>query len=312
MENKCNEKQILNPVSKRCVNKDGKIGKKILIANEKINIFWERNSCYIDSLLLSLFHNKDIEIENDFLKAPLNHYNRHFDKLGEDIRKELIKIYDIISNRKKDKINNCSLLRKLLNDYYKNFIKLYPNKQIIDINENYITSQLDIYDILNLFNVIFNFNNNLKFKEGLNYNNTNFFFNIPNDLLLKKKRVFIKKIIPSYKIKNDRLIIQTTLLKTNKLFLSIYRNLGTSKLETEIIPSRFIKLSQNPFNLYLTSIIIHYGNFAGGHYICLYKSNNKWYEYDDLRKSPVYIGSLNKIIKNDKYISNIVGLIYSK
>ena len=64
--------------------------------------------------------------------------------------------------------------------------------------------------------------------------------------------------------------------------------------------------------MYLNSIIIHYGNNKSGHYICLYKYYNKWFEYDDLQQKSTYIGSLNKIIQNDNYISNITALVYSK
>jgi len=282
----CKEKEILNPVSKRCVKKDGVIGRKILIANEKINIFWERNSCYIDSALLSIFHNKDKFIEDVLLKAPLHNYKNDLNKIGNDIRKELIKIYDIISNRKIDKTNTCFLLRKLLNDYYKNFIKIYPNKYIIDKREDWRKSQLDTFDIFDLLNIIFDYNN--------------FVYNIPFDLLIEKKKILIKNIF------------KKSLLKSNKLVLKIFRNSGTTKLDIKVIPSKTIKLPKNSFDLHLTSIIIHYGNIGGGHYICLYKSNNKWFEYDDLNKIPTYIGSLSKIIKNDNYISNIVGLVYSK
>jgi len=64
MEKICNDKQILNPITNRCVNKNGIIGKKLLIDNEKIHLFWENNSCYIDSILIALFHNKNTDILN--------------------------------------------------------------------------------------------------------------------------------------------------------------------------------------------------------------------------------------------------------
>ena len=81
-----------------------------------------------------------------------------------------------------------------------------------------------------------------------------------------------------------------------------------------IIPPKILKLPNNSFNLHLTSIIIHYGNFQTGHYICLYNLNGSgmWFEYDDLKNKSLYIGNLSKVIKNENYISNIVGLIYSK
>ena len=47
----CPEKKILNPITNRCVNINGKIGKSILKNNYNINISNENNSCYIDSSL---------------------------------------------------------------------------------------------------------------------------------------------------------------------------------------------------------------------------------------------------------------------
>ena len=298
MEKKCNDKQILNPDTKRCVNKNGIIGKKLLIKNEKIYLFWEKQSCYMDSILVALFHNNKIKFS--LIKDKDN-------KLSHRIKDELNNISDIISNRKKGN-NYCSLLRKLLNDYNKK----NPKINIIGKNENWMNSQLDVFDFLDLMEYIFNIPNTLKFKEGTNINYSNFIFNIPIDLLLDKKKVSIKKILPSFKIKNNKVIYKTTLLKADKLFIKVFRNLETYKLDTKIIPCNTLKLPENSFDLHLSSLIIHYGDYETGHYICLYKSNDKWFEYDDLQKSPTYIGSLNKIIKNDEYISNIVGLIYTK
>jgi len=61
-------------------------------------------------------------------------------------------------------------------------------------------------------------------------------------------------------------------------------------------------------------MIIHHGsNVNSGHYTCLYKCNNKWYEYNDMDSSGIKkIGNLSDVTKNKDYTKNIVGLIYSK
>jgi ubiquitin C-terminal hydrolase len=307
---KCKENKILNPKTNICVNKNGIIGKKIAINNEIIHLYWKNMSCYLDSVLVSLFHDNDINLIN----YPLIKFkNKNLNIKANNLKNELFNIYEIIAERKiNKKKEKCSLLRKIIDDFYNNLIKIYPDKIIIGENENWIDSQLDVFDFLNLYEKIFNIPNNIIFKEGNNLHYSNFFYNIPNELLLNKNKVFIKKILPSFKIKNNDLIIKTTLLKADKLFIKIFRNLHYFKLETKIIPAKTLKLQDNNFDLYLTSLIIHYGNNIGGHYICLYKYNEKWFEYDDMNKSPTYIGSLNKIIQNDNYTSNIVGLIYSK
>jgi len=309
----CKDNQIYNIKTKRCVNKNGKTGKKLLILNETIFLFWEKNSCYIDSLLVSLFHNKNKIIEKEIFNVPLVKYDKSIlNNLCLEIKNELYYIYNIISQRLNNKINKCTNLRKLINNFYSKLIYYYPNKSIIEYNENWINSQLDIFDLLNLLSYIFDFNNSLKIKEENNIINTHFNYNIPIDLLLNKKKLYINKIIPSFKIKNNKKIYKTTLLKSNLLFIKIFRNMASYKLDTKIIPSKIIKLPNNSFNLYLSSILIHYGSYASGHYICLYYYNNNWFEYNDLNKKSSFIGKFNKIINNDDYISNIVGLIYQK
>ena len=314
MEKDCKDNQIKNPISKRCVNKFGRIGKKLMIDNENINIKWENNSCYSDSLLISLFHNKDLFIEKELLNAPLIKYHKDdLDELALKIKNELKKIYEIISMRKND-MKTCANLRKLLSDFYKKLVKYYPNKKILEDDDNWMRSQLDVFDFYNLLDKIFDMKKSLIFKEGSNKNSTDFSYMIPIDLLINKRKVFIKKIIPTYILINNKIKKEITVLKGNKLFLKIFRNLGDYKLETMIIPPKILKLPKNSFNLHLTSIIIHYGSFQAGHYICLYNLNGSgmWFEYDDLKNKSVYIGNLSKIIKDENYISNIVGLIYSK
>jgi len=310
----CKENQVKNPITKRCVKKSGKIGKNIMIANENIKIRWENNSCYLDSLLVALFHKKDLFIEKEILNAPLIKYGiNEIDEFGEKIRNELIKIYNVISMRNND-IQTCVNFRKLINDFYKKLIKFFPKKKIVDINDNWRSSQLDVFDFYELLELIFEFNKTLKFKEGNIKNSSEFSYMIPIELLLNKKKVFIKKILPTYYIKNNKIKKEITILKGNKLFIKIFRNLGTFKMNTMIIPSKTLKLPKNSFDLHLTSIIIHYGNYQAGHYICLYNLNGSgiWFEFDDLNKQTIYIGKLSNIIKNEKYISNIIGLIYSK
>ena len=109
------------------------------------------------------------------------------------------------------------------------------------------------------------------------------------------KKVFIKR---------------TEIVKTDKLFLKIYRNIGIKKLDTRIKVSKTIKLKDNKDKLKIKSILVHYGTKEGGHYISLINCCDKWYEYNDMNPNLKYIGTLNDINKNNQYKENIVGLIY--
>ena len=107
----CKENKILNPKTNICVKKTGILGKKILLDNEIIPIFWENNSCYLDSILVSLFHYNDI---NNINYPLINFKNKDLNKKAKNIKNELFKIFEIISQRKiSKKRNNCSLLRTL-------------------------------------------------------------------------------------------------------------------------------------------------------------------------------------------------------
>jgi len=111
-EIECDSNKIYNPKTKRCVLKTGKIGKELLsVECKKIKINWENNSCYLDSLLVALFHRKDKIIEELFLNAKLHNYNNpDLKEIGEKIKEELINIYKNITSH-----TSCKSLRKMLN-----------------------------------------------------------------------------------------------------------------------------------------------------------------------------------------------------
>ena len=302
---KCLSNKILNPKTNRCVNKDGKIGKKIILMN---GLKWSNNSCYIDSLLFAIKVSYPELFESDLREI------KNGDEKIRDIQK---RIKEEILNLIKNKNDNCGILRNLLNKFYNNLRKINPKINIIDRNENLLTSQLDIFQLMEILDYIFNFKNELKFMDGDNIIKTTFDINIPIDLLINKDKIKINKILPLYKIKynleNGKTINKKfEILKTKKLMIKIYRNLGIKKLKTKIILSPYLKLKENRKRLKLTSIIIHYGNNQEGHYISLFKYNSDWYEYNDMSNKMNKIGKgLTNINNNDNYISNIVALLYS-
>lgn len=328
----CDENKILNPKSNRCVLKTGKIGKRLLNDNcNNIYIKWSNNSCYIDSLLVAFFNKKNKIIEELLLKSEINDYgHKKLKTIGLKIREELIKIYKIISNQLILKTKyTCNDLRLLLEHYYNYLIKIKPI--IIEKNDNWIYSQLDVYDFFELLLTIFKVNEKtLKIQDGDNIIYSNLKSLINNDFIYKKKELKIKDIYPKhiqkYKLDNNNKYIDSKgikrtyytkkyeILKGNIIFISIYRNIGEIiKNDIRIIPCKLLKFSENTFNLYLSAIIIHYGESTNnGHYITLFTCNNIWYEYNDMEKNIIYIGKLENIIKNNNYTKNIVGLLYTK
>ena len=308
----------------------------------------ERNSCYLDSLLVSLFHDNNDYIKTLFLESPLNDTDDKLVIIAEEIRDELIKIYNIIQHIKIDKkINYCKNLRTLFQKYYK--LK-YPKQKI-----NWVSEQLEALDIINLLNVIFNIKSNIKINKkiygGNKENKTIVFKNlkllrdnnikdnytsvIPIEKLLTGENLLIKNLYP-ISIENTifdednlwrpdskksetfkRKIEKVTLLSGKFLFIHINRNTINNdgdfeKLNTIVIPSLKIKMKENKYNIYLRSIIIHHGAYGSGHYICLYECKGKWYKYDDLKSEIKLIGNFSDLCEYDDayYLKNCTNLVY--
>lgn len=303
---KCLSNKILNPKTKRCVKKDGKIGKSLLNENKKMK--WENNSCYIDSLIVAI-NNSNPELFRSNLRK-IENSSEKLRKYQMNIKEEL----DEIIENKRDK---CKLLRDKIDKFYKELIKINSKIKILDKNENFINSQLDIFQLMELFEYVYEFKKDLKILDGNNEIITSFDINAPIDLFMNKDEIKIGKYFPKYKIKynleNGKIFKKSVeIIKANKLMIKIYRNLGYKKLETRVKIASSIKIRDNRNKLKITSIIVHYGNNRGGHYITLYKSEGYWYEYDDMRDNVRKLGRSIKVInENDNYTSNIVAILYS-
>ena len=278
------------------------------------------NSCYIDSLLVSLFNTNNENIKKTILEAPLKTYAKYPKLLdtGNKIREELISIYEIISSQKKQsEKKECKNFRLLLQQYFKNY-KKYVNKTYDNIE--WTRTQNDYADILTFLPVIFDIPNTLKYKlnDRIEYKYFVDLFSL--DELLVTDKIYIKDFYPKYKRTfeseneyGEIEIFTKTIecLAAPFLFILFNRILLSEKISTRIIPSLKLKLKENTHNLYLNSIIIHRGMKEVGHYTCLYECKGIWYEYDDLNiKNRKIIGPFENIIKNDDYTENISGLLY--
>ena len=286
-----------------------------------IDIYYDgANSCYIDSLMVALFNKQNLVIEEILLNSSVNHYNNdNLKNIGAEIKIELFKLYKKISLQDvNEDINKCINLRKLFQDYF----TIYRKK----VNSNYdkiewTQSQNDYTDVLIFLQIIFNIPDTLKYRINDRYENRYFLDVFPLDILLKAEGVVkIKDYYPKYSntfssINNKGIEIEYTdvieYVSTPLLFIQFNRIFDGEKLDTIIIPSLKLTLKGNKYPLYLNAIIIQqYGTVDFGHYICLYECNNIWYEFDDLKRKNIKIGSFDKILDNEDYTRNITGLYY--
>ena len=330
----CPDNKIYNTESKRCVLKSGKVGLAILNENKDIKLKYDNNnSCFVDSILVAFFHFKNKEIYNIFFnKKVINSFdNKELKKIGNNIQKELYNLYLIINNTDSESSKKvCSFFRKLLDEYYNIYITINKNyKTLFGENNNWKNKQLDIFDLLKFLSIIFNFENSkeVKILDGKNLYYSNFIIEIPSNYLFGEIKLDITEFIPlkvekynlddgnKFKNSQGQLVSyyekKTEILKSPSfIFIEIFRNAGSDeKLKTIIDFPMKIKLKENTKILEIKSLVIHYGpTVNSGHYICLIRRNNKWFEYDDLNGLT--------LIKSDKktwdnYKKNIVGLVYS-
>jgi hypothetical protein len=319
----CPKDKILNPKTKRCVNINGNIGKKILKDKNQLNISNENNSCYIDSLLVALFHFKNRVIYNMFFKNKLEH------KYASRIQEELYYIYKYINNNDDIENKQCNMIRKYLEKYYRELVKINENKKIFFNNrDNWITKQIDVFELITYLDKIFDFKNNVHVRDGNNKYKRNMIYEVSSIYLMGKRKFDISSIIPNrvdiydfdkknyFKNSKGKLVThyekEYNILKTNGVLLvEIYRNIGhDNKLTTKIIYPNTIKIEGDKKELKLRSIILHKGDTVeSGHYTALLKRNGKTYEYDDINEV-----KLNEITAEyeKKMRKNIVCLVYSR
>jgi uncharacterized UBP type Zn finger protein len=319
----CPKDKILNPKTNRCVNIKGKIGKNLMKDKNQLNISNENNSCYIDSLLVALFHFKNRVIYNMFFKNKLEH------KYASRIQEELYFIYKYINN--KDDIENkqCNMIRKYLEKYYKELVSINENNRIFFNNrDNWITQQIDVFELITYLDKIFEFKNNVHVRDGNNKYKRNMIYEVSSLYLMDKNKFDISSIIPNrvdiynfdkkncFKNSKGKLVThyekEYNILKTNGVLLvEIYRNIGgENKLTTKIIYPNTIKIEGDKKALKLRSIILHKGDTVeSGHYTALLKRNGKTYEYDDIRE--IKVQEITEEYEK-KMQKNVVCLVYSR
>ena len=282
---------------------------------ETINLKYNVNSCYMDSLFVALFNSKNPLIKELILNSKLHNYkNSKLDEYGQQIREQLKLLYKNITKPPTEIGNNkCTALRSIL--------QRYQDKYKQDINplfqgSEWTSEQNDFSDLLNMLQVIFDIPFNMNYSLNGRIEKKSFFdFNNDIDLFTSKDTIKIKDYYPSY-IKRMDLdgtgnirIEKIEYISAPLLLIKINRIIqGVGKILKPVIPELKIKLQKN--NLYLNSIIIHYGDENSGHYICLFECKGQWYEFDDLRGYSKLIGPFNKVLSNDNYLNNIVGLLY--
>jgi hypothetical protein len=230
-----------------------------------IKLEHNNNSCNINTIIISLFNSKHKAIfDLLYFLTPIDFTN---------INKDIIKVNDevyyyklVLELKEKLLFLYSNLEDNIINETRKNIRQILS--KLTNDNE-YIDKDIEIHSIFNILCII--------------YTNFNIYFNNNND-----SKLTITDNIKKLYTDNNCILI------------------GTDILWRYHYVHKEIKLKQNK-TLKINSLILYYDNssidlfpktgeknpISGGHYICLFKVNDKWYLYNDL--------SNNKVPDNSKY-----------
>jgi hypothetical protein len=305
-------------------------------------IYDNKNSCYLDSILMALFHSKDKYIEKILLKNDIKDDNPDLLKLKKDIQEELNRLANVIYSEEK---SSAQQLRKLFTDASE-LIK--DKKRTSDLFAyNWTSHQRDPIDVYTLLEMLFeikpellieekkfdNANKDLPGKPKVRNSTESIFIKTYFEIEEKEpdKIYKISEMIPKHgvetdgisgktgngRLKGERIISITdvTYIKSPILGIITSRNSRSSgqKLMANIIPSLSLKLEGNTKYLILKSIIVHHGSASGGHYMAYIKCSDNWYFYNDMDfedKGMVLVGTDQDIINNEDVIKNSHALFY--
>jgi hypothetical protein len=287
-----------------------------------------RNSCYIDSVLIGLLASDSKWICNNILRANSRHKNATTQDLATKIQNYFRTLYS--SMRLTTKGGSAAAtqdlsVRKVTCDPLRSLLKRYSVRTKQGSNINWTSAQNDPVDFLNLLVHALNIRSDVKYRwHGKVTIHKKLFnaFSITSEMLYNfgkenKTIVIGNDVYPRFVDLSDRKYYVEqfgSLSKGGALYVEINRGFyGNRKLNTSVVSKGSLKNGKAQA-LQLFSLIIHQGSSVQyGHYVCIFKHINTWYEYDDLCSQYTCIGRGLKSVWDykDGYVAkNVVGFVY--
>ena len=255
---------------------------------------WTGNSCYIDSVLVSLFSEP-----NDFL--TYNFFEKEI--VYKEIQYELKNIYKRENVKKlRETFRNFKVSQRFHGtdtqdageflQYLFTIFDITPNKQI---RYTYISNDKNNFK---LTSKIINDKSSpiiLITLTGLNKDNT---YNLCSFIKQKELAEFDNNNLFKYNGETYKYRLEITKYISPFIVFYIQRqNLDGSFNKIKMVPSPFL-ITPSYSKLSLSAIVIHTG---GAHYVCVYKYDEIWYYYNDMSKNKIKeIGSFEQMLEIDK------------
>lgn len=292
------------------------------------------NSCYIDTIIFSLFHNPRIAwIKQAFFKRPLPFADQpKIHDVCVQVRNTLKSIYKELHTKNIDKHPiMCSRLRQ----YFAAFDNATNPKHDPRKGENmkWLTKQQEPTDVANILMKIFNIQPDVKTRivSKTEKRTDKLFFNSPFIDIgeLKSKKIvhmkdYVPKNIDAFELEDGTKYKKVTqIIQAKLLIVNVVRNfLNIEKVTTPVIPEEELRVCAMRQGekchkiLKCISIMVHHGSAKGGHYTCVFKhhKDGQWYHYNDLSSGYDLIGDFSEMLRwrNGIVPKNLVNCVYAK
>ena len=269
------------------------------------------NSCYMDTVLFSLLYREKMPriIKEKLFLDPINE-KVCIGQLGT-LREYLGNLRKFIFGKTSE--NYCINFRRLISSCETG--KKFSGTNEQDVGE-FLIFLFDIFQVKGSVTeyIIYGIFPSGKSVEKTSETTDNslinftdsFYLSTVNDIpiskLLNKKTITEGISFSSDETGNDYIgkIERVNVLKTLGFYVFYIQRAhsGFEKdtvLENIVIPDEQIIIGKETLRLY--SVIFHIGNVSGGHYLCCFLYNEKWYLYDDMKSYFSLIGDYEKLIE---------------
>jgi hypothetical protein len=247
-----------------------------------IKLEHNNNSCSINTIIISLFNSKHKAIfDLLYFLTPkdFSNINNHIIKVNDKVY-----YYKLVLELKEKLLFLYSNLEDNIINETRNNIRQILFK--LTNNTEYINKDIEIHNIFNILDNI--------------YTNFNIYFNNNDD-----DKLTITNNIKKLYTDNNCILIGTDILRN---YNYVHKEIKLKQNKTLKINS--LILYYDNFNIDLISITGEKNAIPGGHYICLFKVNDKWYLYNDLsNNNDTHNLKYPFIWENDKNINDIEKLL---
>jgi hypothetical protein len=258
---------------------------------------------------MALMVHKTQWMEKLLSKTDMFKPKRILPKFANEVRLELKSVYSHIHGSDNRKV--CTDLREKFNTFDDRYAKEYKFEAI-----EWTKTQQEPRDVVSFLTRLFQIQDDVETEFTTSTGSASKSKVGFADLIVHattmsaKKLIRIEDYMPIYSDPETKTVKKY--INAEVLFVNFERVLDhDTKLFTPVYPLEQIILEKSA--LELVSMIIHHGDDPHeGHYTLLFEHEGVWFHYDDMKTGLTRIGKFQDILKDKKYLQNLVSCFYVK